>query len=178
MKLELVGKNISLTESLKSKVEDKLSKLDKYFSDEILARATLSSTKGNQKIEVTIFLPGTILRAEDSSSDMYSSIDKVQNSLERQIKKYKTRLKKRYKDNTSIKFEEVESPIEHEDEDENTIVRRKSFDLKPMMEEEAVLQMELLNHNFFVFLNGNTEEVNIVYKREDGDYGIIEAKLK
>lgn len=175
MKLELIGKNITLTDNLKAHAEKKLSKLDKYFAEEVQAKATFSSTKGNQKVEVTIFLPGTILRAEESTQDMYASIDKVQASLERQVRKHKTKLKKRYQGKSeSIKFENVE-PAEEAEEGE--ILKRKSFHLTPMMEEEAILQMELLNHNFFVFLNGNTDEVNILYKREEGGYGLIEAKL-
>lgn len=175
MKLELIGKNITLTDNLKEHAEKKLSKLDKYFAEEVQAKATFSSTKGNQKVEVTIFLPGTILRAEESTQDMYASIDKVQASLERQVRKHKTKLKKRYQGKSeSIKFENVE-PAEEADEGE--ILKRKSFELTPMMEEEAILQMELLNHNFFVFLNGKTDEVNILYKRGEGGYGLIEAKL-
>lgn len=175
MKLELIGKNITLTDNLKEHAEKKLSKLDKYFAEEVKAKATFSSTKGNQKVEVTIFLPGTILRAEESTQDMYASIDKVQASLERQVRKHKTKLKKRYQGKSeSIKFENVE-PAEEADEGE--ILKRKSFELTPMMEEEAILQMELLNHNFFVFLNGKTDEVNILYKRGEGGYGLIEAKL-
>ena len=175
MKLELIGKNITLTDNLKAQAEKKLSKLDKYFAEEVQAKATFSSTKGNQKVEVTIFLPGTILRAEESTQDMYTSIDKVQASLERQIRKHKTKLKKRYQGKSeSIKFENVE-PVEEAVEGE--ILKRKSFRLTPMMEEEAILQMELLNHNFFVFLNGKTDEVNILYKRGEGGYGLIEAKL-
>lgn len=175
MLLKLVGKNMDLTESLKQKAESKFSKLDKYFSEEIEGRAVFSTQKDNQTVEVTIFLPGTILRAEETTPDMYASIDKALDILERQVRKYKTRLKKRYQNNDTIRFDNVEDY--KETNEEKRVIKRKTFDLRPMHEEEAIMQMELLNHNFFVFLNAKTEKVEILYKRKDNNFGTIEVNI-
>ncbi len=173
MLLNFVGKNIELTESLKDVAEKKFSKLDKYFSEEAEARVVFSTVREEQTVEVTIFLPKTIIRAEETTDDMYSSMDNAVDALARQIRKHKTKLKRRYKNNETIRFDEI---VEKEKEEtENKIVKRKSFELNPMNEEEAILQMELLNHNFFVFLDADTEAVAIVYKRKDGNYGKIEV---
>lgn len=175
MLLNLVGKNIELTEGLKTQAEKKISKLDKYFNEEIEGRAVLSTQKNNQTVEVTVFLPGTILRAEETTQDMYTSMDKAVSALERQVRKYKTRLKKRYQDSSeTIRFENVE--ITESEEQTGKIVRRKNFDLNPMSEEEAMLQMELLDHKFFVFSDADTDKLSVLYKRNDGDYGIIEVE--
>ena len=173
MLLNFVGKNIELTESLKDVAEKKFSKLDKYFSEEAEARVVFSTVREEQTVEVTIFLPKTIIRAEETTDDMYSSMDNAVDALARQIRKHKTKLKRRYQNNETIRFDEI---VEKEKEEpENKIVKRKSFELNPMNEEEAILQMELLNHNFFVFLDANTEAVAIVDKRKDGNYGKIEV---
>lgn len=173
MLLNFVGKNIELTESLKDVAEKKFSKLDKYFSEEAEARVVFSTVREEQTVEVTIFLPKTIIRAEETTDDMYSSMDNAVDALARQIRKHKTKLKRRYQNNETIRFDEI---VEKEKEEtENKIVKRKSFELNPMNEEEAILQMELLNHNFFVFLDADTEAVAIVYKRKDGNYGKIEV---
>src|SRR5699024_4637663 len=129
-------------------------------------------------IEITINLPRTILRAEESSDDMYASIDKAVDVLERQIRKYKTRLQKKYQDNQTIRFENVMPLQEEKDDGKPKIVRRKRFNLKPMYNEEAILQMELLGHNFFVYIDAETDMVNIIYKRKDGDYGLIEPQVQ
>lgn len=173
MLLNFVGKNIELTESLKNVAEKKFSKLDKYFSEEAEARVVFSTVREQQTVEVTIFLPKTIIRAEETTDDMYSSMDNAVDALARQIRKHKTKLKRRYQNNETIRFDEI---VEKEKEEtENKIVKRKNFELSPMNEEEAILQMELLNHNFFVFLDADTETVSIVYKRKDGNYGKIEV---
>ncbi|MBU5668555.1 ribosome-associated translation inhibitor RaiA [Peptoniphilus sp. MSJ-1] len=173
MLMNFVGKNIELTDSLKDVAEKKFSKLDKYFSEEVEARVVFSTIREEQTVEVTIFLPKTIIRAEETTDDMYSSMDRAVDALARQIRKHKTKLKKRYQNNETIRFDEIiekESPKE-----EPKIVKRKKFELNPMSEEEAILQMELLNHKFFVFLDASTEKVEILYKRNDGNYGIIEV---
>lgn len=176
MKLNLVGKNIELTDAIKEQAERKFVKLDKYFDEEVQARVVLSTQKINQKVEVTISLPGTILRAEESTTDLYASMDKVVDSLARQIRKYKTRLKNRYQNSEkTIRFENIEELKAEEKEEAGKIVRRKKFDLRPMHEEEAILQMELLNHNFFIFLNAETELVEVLYRRKDKNYGIIQV---
>ena len=173
MRLKLVGKNIELTDGLKEQAEKKFSKLDKYFDEQVEARIVFSTQKINQKVEVTVFVPGTILRAEETTTDMYASMDKAVDSLARQVRKYKTRLKKRHQDSKTIRFENVEE-VEKEEE-AGKVVKRKKFDLQPMHEEEAILQMELLNHNFFVFLNAETDGVEVLYKRADNNYGIIQV---
>lgn len=175
MLLEFVGKNVTLTEALKSQAEKKLSKLDRYFSEEIEGKITFSTQKGNRTAEVTVYLPGTILRSEETSEDMYASIDKAVDALERQVRKYKTRLKKRYQNNETIRFEHLEELPQQEQSTEGQITKRKQFDLKPMSEEEAILQMELINHDFFVYLDEATERVCVLYRRKDADYGVIEV---
>ena len=174
MLLNFVGKNIELTESLKNVAEKKFSKLDKYFSKEVEARVVFSTIREEQTVEVTIFLPKTIIRAEETTDDMYSSMDNALDALARQIRKHKTKLKRRYQNNETIRFDEI-AEKEKIEEPEKKIVKRKNFELNPMNEEEAILQMELLNHNFFVFLDANTDAISVVYKRKDGNYGKIEV---
>lgn len=178
MKLNYTGKNMDITDALRDVTNKKLSKLDKYFQKDIEGNVTFSSEKNRKIIEVTINLPGTIIRAEESTDDMYVSIDKAVDILERQIRKYKTRLQKRYKNNETIRFENVMPLKANEEDDEGPkIVRKKRFMLKPMVSEEAVLQMELLRHNFYVFMDADTGGVSVVYKRKDGNYGLIEPEL-
>lgn len=176
MKVTIKGKNIELTNALKSIVEKKLDKLSKYFSPTVEANATLSVYRNDHTIEVTIPFNGVILRGEETSDDMYASIDLVLNKLERQIRKQKTKLQRR---NTgdSLKFQYI-SDFENQytDTSEPAIVRTKKFAMKPMAVEEAVLQMELLGHNFYVFESDEDGKVNVVYKRKDGDYGLIESE--
>ena len=175
MLLNFVGKNIELTESLKNVAEKKFSKLDKYFSEEAEARVVFSTVREQQTVEVTIFLPKTIIRAEETTDDMYSSMDNAVDALARQIRKHKTKLKRRYQNNETIRFDELFDKEPPKEEAEHKIVKRKNFELNPMDEEEAILQMDLLNHNFFVFLDADTDGVSIVYKRKDGNYGKIEV---
>lgn len=177
MNIIFAGKNMEITNSLREVTKRKLSKLDKYFDKDIQGNVTFSTEKNRKIIEVTINLPGTIIRAEESSDDMYASIDKAVDILERQIRKYKTRLQKRYQDESTIRFENVVPLPDENDENRPKIVRTKRFNLEPMNEEEAILQMELLRHNFFIFMEGETGDVNIVYKRKDGNYGLIEPYL-
>lgn len=173
MLLKLVGKNIDLTETLKEKAQKKFEKLDRYFDDEIEGKAVFSTQKNNKTVEVTILLPGTILRAEETTEDMYASIDKALSVLERQVRKYKTKLKNRYQDNSkTIRFGNVE---EIEVEAESKIVKRKTINLRPMSEEEAILQMELLNHNFFIYKDSDTNMTKVLYKRRDEQYGLIDV---
>lgn len=177
MKLNFTGKNMEITDALRDVTEKKLGKLDKYFQKDIEGNVTFSSEKNRKIIEVTINLPGTIIRAEESTDDMYASIDKTVDVLERQIRKHKTKLQKRYQNNETIRFENV-LPLPMEDDSEKPkLVRKKKFGLKPMSSEEAILQMELLRHNFYVFLDSDNEGVSIVYKRKDGNYGLIEPEL-
>ena len=174
MKFVIVGKNIDLTEGLKSAVEDKIGKLERYFTPETEVHVTLSVEKDRQKIEVTIPVKGSIIRSEQVSNDMYVSIDLVEEIIERQLKKYKNKIKDNKYGAGSLKQEFMEK--EFEDEEEIKIVRTKKFDIKPMYPEDACVQMELLGHNFFIFNNAETEQVNIVYKRKGNTYGLIEPE--
>ncbi len=160
---------------MRTAVEDKIGKLEKYFSPETTAMVTLSVERERQKIEVTIPVKGSIIRAEQSSSDMYVSIDLVEEVIERQLKKYKNKLtdKKHAREGFSSEFLEKE----YEEDDTIKIERTKRFAIKPMDPEEACVQMELLGHNFFVFFNSETEEVNVVYKRKGNTYGLIEPEF-
>jgi putative sigma-54 modulation protein len=174
MNFMITGKNIALTDALKDTVERKLGKLDKYFNPDVEARATLSVQKNRQIIEVTIPANGMLLRGEEATEDMYASIDNVVEKLERQIRKYKTKLERRVHDDT-IRLANVPDYVG--EGAEPNIVKTKKFAFKPMDAEEAVLQMDLLEHNFFVFMNSDTNEVNVVYKRKDGNYGLIEPEF-
>lgn len=178
MKIRIFGKNIEVTQGIKSAVEDKLSKLDKYFVKETNVDVTLSVEKNEQKVEVTIPVKGGIIRAEETSDDMYATIDLVEETIERQLVKYKNKLvdkKKVIKENFTPDF--IDADYDEDEEDAVKIVRTKSFGIKPMDAEEACVQMELLGHDFFVFLNADTDEVNVVYKRKGNTYGLIEPEL-
>ncbi|MDF2672341.1 MAG: raiA [Clostridiales bacterium] len=174
MKFMITGKNIALTDALKNTVEKKLGKLEKYFNPEVEIHATLSVQKTRQIIEVTIPFNGILLRGEESTTDMYSSIDNVVDKLEKQIMKHRTRLERRTHEG-SLRLMNV--PSEVVEEDEPQVVRTKRFAVKPMDADEAVLQMDLLGHDFFVFRNADSNEVNVVYKRKDGNYGLIEPEF-
>ena len=176
MKFIISGKNIAVTEGLKTAVEDKLGKLERYFTPETEISVTLSVEKDRQKIEVTIPVKGNIIRSEQVSNDMYVSIDLVVDVIERQIRRYKTRLMNQKYDGTSFKQEFMEQEDDVED-DEIRIIRSKKFAIKPMDVEEACVQMELLGHDFFVFRNADTFEVNVVYKRKGNTYGLIEPEF-
>lgn len=173
MKYVITGKNIALTDALKDIVEKKIGKLGKYFSPEIEAHATLSVQKNRQIIEVTIPFNGIILRGEESTEDMYSSIDNVVDKIEKQIMKHKTKLERRVHEGT-LRFANI--AYDYEEEDEPKIVKTKKFSIKPMDIDEALLQMDLIGHSFYVFRNADTNEVNVIYKRKDGNYGLIEPE--
>ena len=176
MKIKITGRNIELTEGLKAAVEEKLSKLDKYFTEDTQANVTLSVEKERQKIEVTIPVKGNIIRSEQVSNDMYVSIDLVEEVIERQMKKYRNKLVARQQEPGEFFAEEFISKAEDEEEEIN-IIRSKKFGMKPMYPEDACVQMELLGHNFFVFRNAETDEVNVVYKRKGSTYGLIEPEF-
>ncbi|NLX62343.1 MAG: ribosome-associated translation inhibitor RaiA [Tissierellia bacterium] len=176
MKLNFTGKNMEVTEALKEVTSKKLRKLDKYFNKDVEGNVVYSVERNWKILEITIDLPGTILRVEEASDDMYAAIDKAVDVLERQIRKYKTRLQRRQQAGETIRFENV-MPLEEDEREKPRIVRTKRFAMKPMSAEEAVLQMELLGHNFFVFRNADSEEVSVVYKRKDGNYGLIEPEF-
>ena len=176
MRITITGRNIELTPGIKEAVEEKLSKLEKYFKPDTDVNVTLSVEKERQKIEVTIPTKGHTIRAEEVSNDMYVSIDLVEETLERQLIKYRTKIiSKKMNAAASFKAEYLEEKYE-EEEEEIKIVRSKRYDLKPMYPEDACIQMELLGHDFFVFVNAETDEVNVVYKRKSNTYGIIEPE--
>lgn len=174
MKIIISGKNIDITEGLKTAVQDKIGKLEKYFTPETEAQVTLSVEKDRQKIEVTIPVKGNIIRSEQVSSDMYVSIDLVEEVIERQLKKYKKKLVDQKQAASFFKQEYIEKDFM--DEEEVKIIRTKKFDIKPMYPEDACIQMELLGHNFYVFCNAETDQVNVVYKRKGNTYGLIEPE--
>lgn len=174
MKFIIAGKNIEVTPGLRSAVEDKIGKLEKYFNPETEAHVTLSVEKDRQKIEVTIPVKGNIIRSEQVSNDMYVSIDLVEEIIERQLKRYKNKLVDQKQSAGFFKKEFIEK--EYMDEEEIKIIRTKKFDIKPMYPEDACIQMELLGHNFFVFCNAETDQINVVYKRKGNTYGLIEPE--
>ena len=175
MKFTIIGRNIEVTPGLRSAVEDKIGKLEKYFHPETQVYVTLSVEKDRQKIEVTIPVKGNIIRSEQTSNDMYVSIDLVEEIIERQLKKYKTKLIAQHQSGGSFQPSYMEN--DYEEEEEIRIVRTKKFDIKPMYPEDACVQMELLGHNFFVCCNAETDEVNVVYKRKGNTYGLIEPEV-
>ena len=177
MKITISGRNVELTDGLRAAVEEKLGKLDKYFTDEATANVTLSVSKDRQKIEVTIPVKGHIIRSEQVSNDMYVSIDLVEEVIERQIKRYRHKLIERHQSGGGGYFQDDFVDRESDDEEEVEIIRSKRFGMKPMYPEDACVQMELLGHNFFVFRNAETEEVNVVYKRRGNTYGLIEPEF-
>lgn len=175
MRYIISGKNIDITDGLRSAVTDKLKKLERYFTPDTEVHVTLSVEKERQKIEVTIPVKGNIIRSEQSSTDMYVSIDLVEEVIERQLKKYKNKLVDQKQASSFFKQEYIEK--DYMDEEEVKILRTKKFDIKPMYPEDACVQMELLGHNFFVFNNAETEQVNVVYKRKGNTYGLIEPEV-
>lgn len=176
MRFTITGRNIEVTEGLRNAVESKLGKLEKYFDRDTDVIVTLNVEKERQKIEVTIPVKGNIIRAEETSSDMYVSIDLVEEVIERQLKKYKKKIIQS-KQNVAAVFTQDYLDNDYEEEAEVKIVRSKRFGIKPMDPEEACIQMELLGHNFYVFSNADTGEVNVVYKRKGNTYGLIEPEL-
>jgi len=184
------GENIEVTPAMKEYVETKVGKIGKYFDEMPEANAHVNLkvySDKDGKVEVTIPLPNIVLRAEETSPDLYGSIDLVSDKLERQVRKYKGKMEQRSRrgnNNKEVRDFKPVSPdildIDDEDDDDDdsdiNIVRTKRFDLKPMNAEEAVLQMEMLGHDFFVFLDDETQSTNIVYERDDGDFGLIETE--
>ncbi len=175
MKFNIHGKNIEVTDPIRGYIESKIGKIEKYFKDTDLEAVVNLRVRGKEQIvEVTIPANKMVLRAEEKHNDLYAAVDLVSDKLERQIRKNKTKARKNLKQ--TIVFTDFDVPAS-EDVDDG-IVKRKVVDTKPMSEEEAILQMELIGHDFFLFKNDKTNELCVVYKREDGGYGILEAKAK
>lgn len=174
MNIIISGKNIDVTEGLRTAVTEKLSKLERYFTPETEVIVTLSVEKERQKIEVTIPVKGNVIRSEQVSNDMYVSIDLVEEVIERQLRKYKTKIINRQQEAGNFQKSYIEN--DYMEDEEIRIIRSKKFGMKPMFPEDACVQMELLGHNFFVFRNAETNEVNVVYKRKGDTYGLIEPE--
>lgn len=175
MNIIIIGKNIDVTPGLKEAVEEKIGKLEKYFTPDTEVHVTLSVEKDRQKIEVTIPVKGNIIRSEQVSNDLYVSIDLVEEIIERQLKKYKSKLISYKQNSENFKQDYIEKDFA--DDDEIKIIRSKKFDMKPMYPEDACVQMELLGHDFFVFQNAETDQVCVVYKRKGNTYGMIEPEI-
>jgi len=174
MIINISTKNFNASDRLIDVIESKLSRLDKYFSNDIETTVTLSMEKGRQKIEATINAGGSIFRAEETTQDMYNGVDRIVDKLGGQMSKYKNKIAKKHKDSKSIRFDGI--PDLSDDSSENfEIARRKTYELLPMNTEEAILQMELLSHSFYVFLDMDREQISVVYKRSDGTYGLLET---
>ena len=172
MKLNITGKKIVVNQKITDAIEAKAEKLSKFFTDDMKANVVIHPEKAKVKMETTLSVKGAIFRAEEVAQDVFDCIDIVFDKLERQMSKYKGKLKSRYQSKDSIRFEMIPDV---EDVSSSKIVRSKTVELTPMTPDEAALQMELLGHTFFVFLNVDTNEVNVVYKRNDSDYGLLET---
>lgn len=184
MNYNIRGENIEVTPAIRDYVEKKIAKLEKYFTEtpDANVHVNLKTYNNNRsKVEVTIPMQNLVLRAEEDHEDMYAAIDLIVDKLERQIRKHKTKVNRKFREKGSptlmfASFDEPEAPVLEEEDNELEVVRQKSFDLKPMDNEEAILQMNLLGHSFYVFTNAETNRTNVVYKRKDGRYGLIEAQ--
>jgi putative sigma-54 modulation protein len=171
MRVIISCKNVNASDHLKETIEKKLEKLGKYFSDDIGVHVMLSAEKNRQKIEATIQVRGMIFRAEETTNDLYDGVDRIAEKLATQMSRFKTKIQRKHKDNNEFSFPDWP---ESEFSDELKVVKKKSFQLNPMTVDEAIVQMEMLEHTFFIFLNTDTDTVNVVYKREDLDYGLLE----
>ena len=177
MKYTITGRNMEVTDDLRAYIEKRFAKLSKYFNDQTEVFVTLSKQRNDEKVEVTIPMKGTTVRAEDLDHDMYASIDALQEVLERQLRRNRKKLIDRKQNAASFSeaFFQEEDGNDGE-EDSIRIVKSKRFAIKPMSPEEACFQMEMLGHSFYVFYNADTDQVNVVYKRKDGNFGLIEPE--
>lgn len=176
MKVSVRGKNLEVTAALREYIEKRLEKLSRYFETPVTVQVVLSLEKEERKVEVTCFVESVVLRGVESHLDMYAAIDLVVDKIVRQIHKHKTRLAKRFRKETG--FHVDVTPVEAiPEEKELEVVRRKNFTVRPMSVEEAILQMNLLEHDFFMFFNEDTEIMNVVYRRHDGKYGLLEPEV-
>ena len=177
MKFKIIGRRYDVTDKIRDYVEKKLGKLDKFFKDESEARVVIGTIKDNDQIEATIYAAGMMYRAEASDKEILAAIDKIVDVIERQIRKNKTRLSKKIKRDATLDANLISGATytEGEETKEFEVVKTKRFTVKPMSVEEAILQMNLLGHTFFVFKNQETDEMNVVYKRKDGKYAVIES---
>ncbi len=175
MNIIISAKNIELTEALRAAVEEKIGKLDRYFVPDTNVNVSLSVEKERQKIEVTIPVKGNIIRSEQESNDMYVSIDLVEEIIERQLRRDKTKIIDKHQGGGSVRQDYVDNDFM--EDDDIKIIRTKKFDVMPMYPEDACVQMELLGHSFFAFYNAETDQINVAYKRKDGNYGLLEPDM-
>lgn len=172
MRITITGKNLTVTEDLKNRIEKKLGKMDRYFRQEVDATVRLTQEKNLRYIaEITIMVGGIMLRAEETSDDIIKSADKAVDKIVRQLRRHRTKLEKRLHEEVVIQPEEAEGPI---DEESQELVRVKRFEMKPMTVEDAILQMDMLGHSFFLFQNAETGITSVVYRRNDGNIGMLE----
>jgi len=178
MRYIITGRNMDVTPDLEAYIEKKFSKLDNYFNEDTEIHVTLTKQREDEKVEVTIPMKGTTVRAEETTNDMYMTIDRLDDIVERQLRRNRKKLIDRKQNSPAFSsyFTDIDNDGDVE-EDEIRIVKSKRFAMKPMDPEEACFQMDMLGHNFYVFFNSNTEEVNVVYKRKDGNYGLIEPEF-
>ena len=175
MKINISSKNYPMSDKLENYIEKKLEKIGKYFDEDTTANVVVSKQRETPKIEATINAKKAVLRAEMANDSIYDAVDMAADKLSSQLSKLKGKLESRYKENKALKLEFVPEPDEEEPEEELDIVRRKQVELTPMVAEEALLQMEMLGHDFFVFLDMDTNNVSVVYKRKGDAYGLIET---
>lgn len=175
MKTTVTGKNIVVSDKIQEFIDKKFAKMDKIFPDDTQAKVLMHPEQSKVKVEATISTKGNLFRAESVAQDINDAIDEVAEKLLKQLSKYKKKLVKRNKGKGSVRYEEIPD-LDQAEEKESTIVKTKKFTLTPMTSEEAILQMELLEHNFFVFLDAESGNVNVVYKRNDEDYGLLETE--
>ena len=177
MEIKMRGEKIKITEAMNSYVEEKIGKLDKYLenSDNVYANIIVKVRGHEQTVEITIPLKSFILRSEETNEDFYAAVDKTIDKLERQVRKNKTRLmSKHVKPSYDFNFASID--VEEEEKEVNKVVKRKTIEVKPMNEEEAILQMELLGHQFYMYKDSETNAPCVIYKRNDGNYGVIESE--
>lgn len=176
MQITVRGRNVDITDSLRDYVEKKVGRLERQFDNAVAATVTMSVERDRHTVEVTMPLNGMVLRGEETTGDMYSAVDLVVDKLERQIAKYKTRISRRLRSGDEKLAAEANGPEADRDDREPRIVRTKRFNLKPMTLDEAVLQLGLIGHDFFIFTNADTDRINVLYRRRDGNYGLIEPE--
>lgn len=170
MQLAVRGKNIEVTNALREYVEKKIGKIERFIEQPVSAQVNLYTERGRHIVEVTASLNGLILRGEEASGDMYASIDLVADKLEKQVQKYKARLRKQRGREAEV------AQVDQAPEPEGILVKTKRFPIKPLTLDEAIMQIELLSHDFFVFANADTDRVNVLYRRKDGNYGLLEPE--
>ena len=173
MKIVVTGKNISVNDKIQDAIDKRFEKLGKFFSDDAKANVFIRPERDKVKMEATISVKGAIFRAEDVKQDIFDCIDVVAEKLQKQMSKHKGKMQKKYRGNESVRFDMIpDSP----DQDEPKVVRTKKFQLEAMTADEATLQMKMLQHDFYVYLDSKTDAVNVVYKRKDGEYGVLETE--